>query len=154
MRIKYYFLHIRIDYVISIYLIIGKRSVLIDSIHLGDFAAYRFTLEYGFLFSFGEQWYLVVNILQHDVYSCLGSQLLSSIILVGLSFGRDYKTIVHISLDADFSFLFRVKITHALTAIMQVLLHLCKFSTFLNIFLLRASLRLRAFKCDDVDSII
>lgn len=82
---------------ISIYLIIGKRSVLVDSVHLGDFAAHRFTLEYGFLFSFGEQWYLVVNILQHDVYSCLGSQLLSSIILVGLSFGRDYKTIVHIS---------------------------------------------------------
>lgn len=66
---------------ISIYLIIGKCPVLVDRIHLGDFAAHRFTLEYGFLFSFGEQRYLVVNILQHDVHGRFGSELLSSIIL-------------------------------------------------------------------------
>lgn len=73
---------------ISIYLIIGESSVLVDSVHLGDFAAHRFTLQDGFLFSFGEQRYLVVNILQHDVHGRFGSQLLSSIILVGLSWPR------------------------------------------------------------------
>lgn len=63
------------------HLIVRKSAILIDRVDLSNFTTDRFALEYSFLFTFGEQRYFVVNILQNDIDGRFRSELLGTIVL-------------------------------------------------------------------------
>lgn len=63
------------------HLIVRKSAILINRVDLSNFTTNRFTLEYSFLLTFGEQRYFVVNILQNDIDGRFGSELLGTIVL-------------------------------------------------------------------------
>lgn len=66
---------------LSTHLIVRKSAILINRVDLSDFTTDRFTLEYSFLLTFGEQRYFVVNILQNDIDGRFRSELLGTIVL-------------------------------------------------------------------------
>lgn len=65
------------------HLIVGISAILIDSVDLSDFTADWFALQYGFLLTFGEQRYFVVNVLQDNVNGRFRGKLLGAIVLQG-----------------------------------------------------------------------
>lgn len=73
----------RAKHAVFTHLIVGEGAVLVDGIHLGDLRADRFALQHRFLFALGEQWNLIVDILQHNVDGRLAGQLLGTVVLCG-----------------------------------------------------------------------
>lgn len=61
--------------------VVRERPVFVHGFDLRDFRADRFALQNRLLFSFGEQRYFVVHVLQHDEHGRLGRQLLSPVVL-------------------------------------------------------------------------
>lgn len=61
--------------------VVRERAIFVDRVHLGHLGADRLTLQNGLLFPFGEQWYLVVDVFQHDEHGRFGRELLSSVVL-------------------------------------------------------------------------
>ena len=62
-------------------LIVWESAVLVDGVDSCDARADRFAFQHRFLFAFGEQRNVVVDILQDDVDGRFAGQLLNSVIL-------------------------------------------------------------------------
>ena len=63
------------------YLIVGECTILVDGIDPGNDGSDRFALKNSFLFSFSEEWDLVVHVLQHDEDGGFAGKLLGSVVL-------------------------------------------------------------------------
>ena len=64
-----------------VYLVVGKRAVLVDGVDARHRRADRFALEHRLLFALGEQRNVVVDVFQDDVDGRFAGQLLHAIIL-------------------------------------------------------------------------
>ena len=64
-------------------LVVGEGAVLVDGVDSGDTRSDGFSLEHRFLFPFGEERNVVVDVLQDDVHRRFAGQLLHSVILTG-----------------------------------------------------------------------
>ena len=63
------------------YLIVRESSILVDGIDPSNDGSDWFALQNSLLFSFSEEWDLVVHVLQHDEDGGLAGKLLGSVIL-------------------------------------------------------------------------